>query len=55
MKTKVTNQQTLAEMTPEECYNVMYWLFHTYSWQWNDSKQGIIQWLKTEADRQTLT
>lgn len=53
IKPTFTNQHNLARMTPEECYNTIYWLFNMYSWQWNDSRQAIIKWLQEETNNES--
>ena len=49
----LANQEKLAKVNPEECYNTIYWLFNTYSWQWNDSRQAIIKWLQEETKNES--
>ena len=45
----MTNQQMLAELSPEKCYDLLYYIFYHYVYNFTDSRQGIIQWLTQEA------
>ena len=46
----MTNQERLATLSPEECYDKMHWLFFKYALQYTVSRDSIIDWLKSEAD-----
>ena len=46
---KLTNQQYLADLPPEECYDVIYWLFHDYGRRYNDTRHAVIDWMYREV------
>ena len=45
----MTNQEKLATLTPEKCYEKMLWLITSYGKRFMQSDIGIIEWLKKEA------
>jgi len=45
----MTNQEKLATITPEKCYEKIYWLITAYGKQFMQSDIKIIEWLKKEA------
>ena len=45
----MTNQEKLATITPEKCYEKMLWLITVYGKRFTQSNIGIIEWLQKEA------
>jgi len=45
----MTNQMYMAEMPPEDFYEVMNWLLHEHGRQYVDTRREAISWLYREA------
>lgn len=45
---KITNQEYLSSLSPEEMCAKMAWLFFDYAMRFNSSRPAIIEWLKEE-------
>lgn len=51
----MTNKEWLATLPTNECYEIMHWLFHVYSFNMNNSKKAVTDWLdSTESGWRTL-
>ena len=46
---ELTNQQYLADLPPEDCYEVMNWLFQHYGRRYTDTRKAIIDWMYREV------
>ena len=46
---RMTNQEAMCKMPPEEFYYKMLWLLHDYGGQFSSTRLGVIQWLQEEA------
>ena len=47
---KMTNQQAMCSLSPEEFYDKMYWLMFKYGRQFNSTELAVIDWLKQEVE-----
>lgn len=45
----LTNQQYLADLPPEDCYEVMSWLFREYGFWSINIPNAVISWLRQEV------
>ena len=44
----MTNKEWMATLTAEQCYDVMWWLFHEFAAYSNHTRYAIIGWLDEE-------
>lgn len=44
----ITNQQAMVNLSPEDFYNKLWWLWTVYGRGWTSSRLAIIDWLKGE-------
>ena len=44
----MTNKEWMATLTAEQCYDVMWWLFHEYAFRFTHSQMAIVGWLDEE-------
>ena len=47
---KMTNQQAMCSLSPEEFYDKMCWLMFKYGLQFNSTELAVIEWLKKEVE-----
>ena len=47
-KKSITNQQAMVNLSPEDFYNKLWWLWTVYGRGWTSSRLAIIDWLKGE-------
>ena len=57
----MTNQEWLAkqvaELSPEEVYDVLHYVMYTIGWSYNTSRGGVADWLtqeRTDESKETV-